>query len=279
MKNAFNSFTKTTVSKSNIDFETANLIEAYFNITALEKSEYNHCYINVMNNKEIDDVAYKNMYIRKDHGYAHIAVLNFTKPTDTGFRSFATREYFYVTKVQNDTDVQIRVDLLSKWASVDNNVFVLAVDTHNNRVAKIPAKLFITKAAKAELIQAENHDFLKLVKIDHDDLIWTYIKASCPINHVKALMAEWKYLGNIRYNTYEARTEVKVVSYKQGNKSHTRVFKSIKQAYDLLKDAGFEMSYKTFQRRCNSDKPSLIETEKFTFYVTNKIDFEGPDHI
>ena len=35
------------------------------------------------------------------------------------------------------------------------------------------------------------------------------------------------------------------------------------------------MTYKTFQRRCNSEKPSLIETNKFLFYVTSKIDFNG----
>jgi hypothetical protein len=27
------------------------------------------------------------------------------------------------------------------------------------------------------------------------------------------------------------------------------------------------------------EKPSLIETEKFTFYVTSKADFDGPESI
>ena len=89
-------------------------------------------------------------------------------------------------------------------------------------------------------------------------------------------MAEWQFLGNVTYAKYRENTLVRVISYKNGNRSNIVDFKSIKQAYDTLHEAGFDMSYKTFQRRCNSEKPSLIETEKFTFYVTTKVDFEGP---
>ena len=54
---------------------------------------------------------------------------------------------------------------------------------------------------------------------------------------------------------------------------------SLLSKHDMLTSQGFDMSYKTFQRRCKAAKPSLIETEKFTFYVTDKADFEGPDYI
>ena len=39
------------------------------------------------------------------------------------------------------------------------------------------------------------------------------------------------------------------------------------------------MSYKTFQRRCKAETPNLIKTDKFMFYVTDKIDFTGEDYI
>ena len=39
------------------------------------------------------------------------------------------------------------------------------------------------------------------------------------------------------------------------------------------------MTYKTFQRKCRAAKPSLIKTDKFIFYVTDKVDFTGEDYI
>ena len=102
------------------------------------------------------------------------------------------------------------------------------------------------------------------------------------VNDYDGLMWQFGSVSEITVDkaTIEAiRTAIKVISYKNGNKSKEVYFKSIKQAYDMLQAAGFNLTYKTFQRKCNAEKPSLIETDKMSFYVTKHLDFVGPDTL
>ena len=267
-----------TSNKHNIGFDAASLIVAYFTKQLPKQNEYYSCYINVMNNKKFDDKQFKspeNVYVRKLHGFAHISVLSFSKPTETGFREFNNRKYFYVTK-EYLGKVQLREDLLTAWGSSDvSNVSVLVLDTEKHRVLDIKVRDLMMYPN--EQSQSDTYNMMRTFDIPESK--WTYINTDADEEQVKGLMHSWTFLGNAKYNKYEARTTVKVISYKNGNRSKEVYFKSIKQAYDALTAAGFDMSYKTFQRRCNAEKPSLIETERFTFYVTKYIDFTGPDTL
>lgn len=232
-----------------------------------------------MNNHVLKEIKeFQNMYIRKEHGYAHFTVIYFDNPNESNFRNFDERKYYYLTRLQANNLLQLRVDLIKRWSksSIDD-LYVLVIDESTNRVAEISAKLLC--GMEHELSQAQNLDFLWTFTLAENNLIWKRIDLVATENEANTLIAQWQYLGNVAYAKYRENTLVKVISYnlKTRTKRNTIECKSIKQAYDLLKNQGFDMSYKTFQRRCNSEKPSLIETNKFLFYVTSKVDFTGED--
>ena len=225
-------------------------------------------------NKEV-----QNMYIRKDHGYAHIVVTYYSKQ-NAKFRNFEERRYYYVSRLQCGDTLQIRKDLIERWINSDiNNLYVLVLDESTNRVAEISAKVLC--GAKHTLRQAQNLDFLWLFTLTADNLIWKHVDLVATDKEADALIAQWQYLGNVAYAKYRENTLIKIISYNNvtGAKRKSLECKSIKQAYDLLVGQGLVMNYKTFQRRCRSEKPSLVKTDKFIFYVTDKVDFIGEDHI
>lgn len=257
-------------NNSKINYNEALLIESYFKSQSTKKF-----YLNVMNNHTLNNDKFPNRYLRKDHGYAHIVVTYFSKSDESNFRDFEERQYYYITRLQKDNELQVRRDLIEIWGKESSNdVSILVINEKYNKVAAIPVKALISM--KHSLGRTENLDFLWVYSLSENDLIWKVVPLCATEESTKALMAEWQFLGNVTYAKYRENTLVRVISYKNGNRSNIVDFKSIKQAYDTLHEAGFDMSYKTFQRRCNSEKPSLIETEKFTFYVTTKVDFEGP---
>ena len=263
-------------NNSKINYNEALLIESYFKSQATKKY-----YLNVMNNHILkENIEFQNMYIRRDHGYAHFTVIYFDNPNESNFRNFNERKYYYLTRLQADNIVQIRADLISRWSKANvSDLYVLIIDESTNRVAEISAKVLC--GMKHELKQSQNLDFLWSFTIAENNLIWKKIKLTATENRAKALIAQWQYLGNVSYTKYRENTLVKIISYdlKTRAKRSTIECKSIKQAYDLLKSQGFDMTYKTFQRKCNSEKPSLIETNKFLFYVTSKIDFNGENKL
>ena len=261
-------------SNSKLNYNEALLIESYF------KSKSKHYYLNVMNNHILEtDERFQNMYIRKDHGYAHITVTCYTKQ-NAKFRDFEERKYYYVTRLQSNDTLQIRKDLIEKWANSNvSDLYVLVLDEHTNRVAEIAVKVLCGMNHIQK--QAQNLDFLWVFTLAKDNLVWKKVNLIATENETKALLAQWQYLGNVVYSKYRENTLVKIISYnlKTGAKRNTVECKSIKQAYDLLVGQGFDMSYKTFQRRCKAETPNLIKTDKFMFYVTDKIDFTGEDYI
>lgn len=262
-------------NNTSINYNESLLIESYFKTKSTKKF-----YLNVMNNVTLSLTGYENMYVRKDHGFAHIAVTYYKKSESSNFRDFDERKYYYVTRIQTNGILQLRKDLIERWSDAKvSDVSVLVIDEKHNKVAEIPVNTII--GMKSILSQNDKLNVLCEYHIEENNLIWKHVTLSATENEAKALMAEWQYIGNVAYAKYRENTLVKVVSYdvKNGKKRTTRCFKSIKQAYDMLTSQGFDMSYKTFQRRCKAAKPSLIETEKFTFYVTDKADFEGPDYI
>lgn len=260
-------------SNSKINYNEALLIESYF-----KSQSHKKFYLNVMNNHVLENDKFPNRYLRKDHGYAHIVVTYFSKSDDSNFREFEERKYYYVTRLQNNNTLQIRKDLIERWNKSEvADVSVLVINEKYNKIASIPVKSLIGRTAA--ISQAQNLDVLCSYNLPENDLIWKNVPLCATEEAAKALIAEWQFLGNVSYAKYRENTLVRVISYKNGNKSKVVDFKSIKQAYDTLHEAGFDMSYKTFQRRCKSEKPSLIETEKFTFYVTSKADFDGPESI
>ena len=261
-------------NNTSINYNESLLIESYFKTKSTKKF-----YLNVMKNVALNLPGYENMYVRKDHGFAHIAVTYYKKSESSNFRDFDERKYYYVTRIHNSI-LQLRKDLIERWSDAKvSDVFVLVIDEKHNKVAEIPVNTII--GMKSVLSQNDKLNVLCEYCIEENSLIWSHVTLAATENEAKALMAEWQYIGNVAYAKYRENTLVKVVSYgiKNGKKRTTRCFKSIKQAYDMLTSQGFDMSYKTFQRRCKADKPSLIKTEKFTFYVTDKADFEGPDFI
>ncbi len=270
-------------SNSKINYNEALLIESYF-----KSQSINHYYLNVMNNHTLEPFAdkngnlvedYQNMYIRKDHGYAHIVVTYYSNQ-NAKFRNFEERRYYYVSRLQCGDTLQIRKDLIERWVNSDvNNLYVLVLDESTNRVAEISAKVLC--GAKHVLRQAQNLDFLWLFTLTADNLIWKHVDLVATDKEANALIAQWQYLGNVAYAKYRENTLIKIISYNNvtGAKRKSLECKSIKQAYDLLVGQGLIMNYKTFQRRCRSDKPSLVKTDKFIFYVTDKVDFIGEDYI
>lgn len=260
-------------NNSKINYNEALLIESYFKSQSTKKF-----YLNVMNNHILKNDKFPSRYLRKDHGYAHIVVTYFSKSEDSNFREFEEGQYYYITRIQEDGELQIRADLIEKWSKDGSyNVNVLVINEKHNKVAAIPVKALI--GMKHSLSQSDKLNFLWVYSLPENDLIWKVVPLCATEEDTRALIAEWQFLGNVSYAKYRENTLVRVISYKNGNKSKVIDFKSIKQAYDTLHDAGFDMSYKTFQRRCNAEKPSLIETEKFTFYVTSKADFTGPETL
>lgn len=261
-------------SNSKLNYNEAVLIESYF------KSKSKHFYLNVMNNHVLEtDERFQNMYIRKEHGYAHITVTCYAKQ-NAKFRDFEERKYYYVTRLQDNDTLQIREDLIEKWASSNvSDLYVLVLDEHTNRVAEIAVKVLgrMNHIQK----QSQNLNFLWVFTLAEDNLVWKKVNLIATENEAKALMAQWQYLGNVVYSKYRENTFVKIISYdiKTGAKRNTVECKSIKQAYDLLEKRGFDLCYKTFQRKCRSEKPSLIKTDKLMFYVTDKVDFTGEDYI
>lgn len=259
-------------NNSKINYNEALLIESYFKSQTTKKY-----YLNVMNNHILkENIEFQNMYIRKDHGYAHFTVIYFDNPNESNFRNFNERKYYYLTRLQADNIVQIRADLISRWSKTNiSDLYVLIIDESTNRVAEVSAKVLCGMDHK--LNQSQNLDFLWSFTIAENNLIWKKINLVATENEAKTLIAQWQYLGNVSYAKYRENTLVKIISYdlKTRIKRSSIECKSIKQAYDLLKGQGFDMTYKTFQRRCNLEKPSLIETNKFLFYVTSKIDFSG----
>lgn len=259
---------------SKINYNEALLIESYF------KSQSKHYYLNVMNNHELEiDERFRNMYIRKEHGYAHITVTYYSKQNEK-FRDFEERKYFYITRLQSGDTLQIRKDLIERWSkSSTSDLYVLVLDESTNRIAEISAKTLC--GIKHIQKQSQNLNFLWVYTLAEDNLIWKKVNLVATENEAKALLAQWQYLGNVAYAKYRENTLVRIISYntKTGAKRNTVDCKSIKQAYDLLVGQGFSMTYKTFQRKCRAAKPSLIKTDKFLFYVTDKVDFTGEDYI
>ena len=263
-------------NNSKINYNEALLIESYFKSQSTKKY-----YLNVMNNYILkENKEFQNVYIRKDHGYAHFTVIYFDNPNEFNFRNFSERKYYYLTRLQENNILQIRADLINRWSKTNiSDLYVLIIDESTNRVAEVSAKVLCSM--KHELNQSQNLNFLWTFTIDENNLIWKKINLVATEDEAKALIAQWQYLGNVSYAEYRENTLVKIISYdlKTRDKRNSVECKSIKQAYDLLKSQGFDMSYKTFQRRCNSEKPSLIETNKFLFYVTSKIDFSGENKL
>lgn len=270
-------------NNSKINYNEALLIESYFKSQSTKKY-----YLNVMNNHTLEPFTdkkknlvkdYQNMYIRKEHGYAHITVTYYSNQNEK-FRDFEERKYFYITRLQGTDTLQIRKDLIDRWSkSNTSDLYVLVLDESTNKIAEISAKTLC--GIKHIQKQSQNLDFLWAYTLAEDNLIWKKINLVATENEAKSLMAQWQYLGNVAYAKYRENTLVKIISYdlKTRTKRNTVECKSIKQAYDLLKNQGFDMSYSTFKRRCNSEKPSLIETNKFLFYVTTKIDFTGENKL
>ena len=270
-------------NNSKINYNEALLIESYF-----KSQSTNHYYLNVMNNHTLDPFTdrngnsvedYQNMYIRKDHGYAHIVVTYYSNQ-NAKFRNFEERRYYYVSRLQCGDTLQIRKDLIERWSKSNiSDLYVLVLDESTNRVAEISAKVLC--GMKHTQKQSQNLNFLWTFTIAEDNLIWKHVDLVATENEAKSLIAQWQYLGNVAYTQYRENTLVRIISYntKTGARRNTVDCKSIKQAYDLLKDMGFNMTYKTFQRKCRADKPSLIKTDKFLFYVTDKVDFTGKDYI
>lgn len=228
------------------------------------------------NGEKVED--YQNMYIRKDHGYAHITVMYYSNPNESNFRDFEDRQYYYITRLQNGDILNLRKDLVDKWNDSGlSNVSVLVLDEKHNKIAEIPTKILY--GLKHTLSQSQNLDFLMSFNLEADNLIWKYVTLCAKENEVKALLAEWQYLGNVKYNKYEERTYVKIISYdiNTGAKRKSIECKSMSQAFSLLEDKGIDISYTTFKRRCKAEKPSLIKADKLLFYVTDKIDFNGED--
>lgn len=261
-------------NNSKINYNEALLIESYF------KSQSKHFYLNVMNNHKLNiDKRFQNMYIRKEHGYAHFTVTYYTK-ANSNFRDFEDRKYYYVTRLQNGDTMQLREDLIKRWSNFNtSDLYVLVIDESTNRVAEISAK--VIPCIKHTINQTQNLDFLWNFTIAEDNLIWKKVDLVATEQETNALIAQWQYLGNVAYAKYREDTLIRIISYnvKTGAKRKTVDCKSMKQAYDLLVGQGFSMTYKTFQRKCRADKPSLIKTDKFMFYVTDKIDFIGEDYI
>lgn len=267
-------------NNSQINYNEALLIESYFKT----KSTKNF-YLNVMNNHKLNAYKtkngekvedYQNMYVRKDHGYAHITVMYYSNPNESNFRDFEDRQYYYITRLQNGNILNLRKDLVDKWNDSGlSNVSVLVLDEKHNKIAEIPTKILY--GLKHTLSQSQNLDFLMSFNLEEDNLIWKYVTLCAKENEVKALLAEWQYLGNVKYNKYEERTYVKIISYdiNTGDKRKSIECKSMSQAFSLLEDKGIDISYTTFKRRCKAEKPSLIKADKFLFYVTDKIDFNG----
>lgn len=270
-------------NNSKINYNEALLIESHFKSQSTKKY-----YLNIMNNHKLDPFTdkkgnlvedYQNMYIRKEHGYAHFTVTYYDNQNDK-FRDFDERKYYYLTRLQNGDTLQIRDDLISRWSKSNiGDLYVLVIDESTNRVAEISAKVLCSM--KHNRSQSQNLDFLWTFTIAEDNLIWKKIDLVATENEAKTLIAQWQYLGNVAYTKYRENTLVRIISYntKTGARRNTVDCKSIKQAYDLLVGQGFSMTYKTFQRKCRADKPSLIKTDKFMFYVTDKIDFIGEDYI
>ena len=263
-------------SNSKINYNEALLIESYFKSQSTKKY-----YLNVMNNYELEiDERFRNMYIRKEHGHAHFTVVYFDNPNESNFRNFDERKYFYITRLQNGDTLQIRKDLIDRWSksSIDD-LYVLVLDESTNRIAEISAKILCGMNHIQK--QAQNLDFLWTYTLAEDNLIWKKVNLVATENEAKSLMAQWQYLGNVTYAKYRENTLIRIISYntKTGARRNTVDCKSIKQAYDLLVSQGFSMTYKTFQRKCRAAKPSLIKTDKFLFYVTDKVDFTGEDYI
>lgn len=263
-------------NNSKINYNEALLIESYFKSQSTKKY-----YLNVMNNHKLEiGERFQNMYIRKDHGYAHFTVIYFDNPNEFNFRNFDERKYYYLTRLQANDILQIRDDLISRWSKSNiSDLYILVIDESTNRVAEISAKVLC--GMKHNRSQSQNLDFLWTFTIAENNLIWKKINLVATENEAKSLIAQWQYLGNVSYTKYRENTLVKIISYSLETKvkRNTVECKSIKQAYDLLKNQGFDMSYSTFKRRCNSEKPNLIETNKFLFYVTTKIDFTGEDKL
>lgn len=262
-----------------ITFEKAQLIESYFK----QKSQ-KHYFINVMNNHKLPPIIksdgtvihdFENTYIRKEHNFAHIAVMYYIKKSDK-FNEYDERTYYYITSFQ-DGILQLRKELVDHWGHNDvSDMHVLVIDEKNCRVADFPVKILISK--KPIIGRAQNLDFLYQYVISDNDLIWTNITNFVPKEWTGSLMTHWQYMGNVKYTKYKAGCEIKVIFYKDNKKEKSVNFKSPKQAYDVIK-GDLDISFRTFQRRCLAEKPSLIKTDKMSFYVTNKIDFEGPERI
>lgn len=262
-------------NNTSINYNESLLIESYFKTKSTKKF-----YLNVMNNVALNLPGYENMYVRKDHGFAHIAVTYYKKSESSNFRDFDERKYYYITRIQTNGILQLRKDLIERWSDAKvSDVSVLVIDEKHNKVAEIPVNTII--GMKPILSQNDKLNVLCEYYIEENNLIWNHVTLTATESEAKALMAEWQYIGNVAYAKYRENTLVKIISYdvRSGNKRKVVECKSIKQAYDMLTEQGFDMSYKTFQRRCKAEKPSLIETTKFMFYVTNKVDFSGPESI
>ena len=269
-------------NNSKINYNEALLIESYF-----KSQSQNKFYINVMNNHKLSPYEtkkgelitdFQNMYVRKEHGYAHIVVTYYSKANESNFREFDEKQYYYITRLQKDNELQIREDLIQRWNKEGNtsNVSVLVINEKHNKVAVIPVKSLIGMSHSTS--QSEHLNFLWIYNIPENDLIWKVVPLCATEDEANVLIAHWQFLGNVAYAKYREDTFVRVVSYKNGTKSKTIDFKCMKQAYDTIKTA-IDISYTTFKRRCKAEKPSLIVTDKMSFYVTTKVDFVGPDTI
>lgn len=266
-------------NNSKINYNEALLIESYF-----KSQSQNKFYINVMNNHKLSPYEtkkgelitdFQNMYVRKEHGYAHIVVTYYSKANESNFREFDERQYYYITRLQKDNKLQIREDLIHRWNDEGNisNVSILVINEKYNKVAAIPVKSLI--GMKHGTSQSEHLNFLWIYNLPENDLIWKVVPLCGTEDEANTLMAHWQFLGNVAYAKYREDTLVRVISYKNGKKSNTIDFKCMKQAYSKLSEY-IDISYTTFKRRCKSEQPSLIVTDKISFYVTTKIDFEGP---
>lgn len=276
----------------NINKCIAEIIADYFlNVMkaeyALKKDFYSDIYLNVMNNNEeqaLKLTGQRNTFMRKAHNYAHISVMPHSAPDQNGYKYFCERKWYYVTVVQSDSKMQLRKELIDVWLKNNAKDQILAV-CKSGSIWDINMQGLIGAVIKNQfrISQAQNDDFLfefDLKDFSGMHLVSEYITTKEVQQAATYLMDAWKFMGHIQYGKYrggEKAREIKIISYdvNTGAKRKSINFKSIKQAYDYLCEAGFNMSYKTFQRR--TTKLSLIKTPQFIFYATDKIDFSGPE--
>lgn len=171
------------------------------------------------------------------------------------------------------------IDFASQSKHLDILYFIV-LDYENQKIWKVPAK-DVKKRIYNKTASIVNDTVYEnvVINLTNDDYCEDMCFEEAQKKHEKSFDPNYwepRYIENFVYATHHNATNTKVIVInKTSHKQYmNRTFKSIKEAFDFSKGAGYDKSYKTFQRA--AAKSTIIEGQDTFVFITTDMNAKNP---